>query len=118
MGTVRFTIEGPVKDYEGFSTFAKSLCEHIEAEEPGVLAYEIFADASARRVMLHELYADEEAFLTHVAHMNDTGRLAEMLTLMDFERITILNRITDERVRRIFADFNAVELHGMAGVAR
>ncbi len=118
MSKVRIVIQAKVRDYEGFTSLAKQLCERVEAEEPGTLAYEWFADQMAGRATLHEIYADEEAFLEHFEGVSRRGDLEEFLELVEIEQVTVLNRIVDPRVREIAEQFNAMELHGVAGVVR
>ena len=118
MSTVRMTIEGTVTDYEGFTSFAKHMCEFVEANEPDVLAYEWFADQEAGRAAVHEMYASEDAFLAHFQRASEAGDLDEFMRVLDIDRVTTMNRIQDQRVRDIAEQFGAIELHGVAGVVR
>lgn len=118
MGKVRILIQGPVSDYESFVDFAKRACVFVEENEPGALAYEYFADQEIGRAVIHELYADADAFVTHFQNLTDTGMLDELMQILTPEKVTLLSRVTDERVKEIAEQFGAVALHGVAGVVR
>lgn len=118
MGKVRFIIQGPINDYETFTTFVKKACSFVEENEPGALAYECFADEVNGRAVWHEIYADADAFVTHFENLNETGMLGDMLSVFTPEQVTLLTRVTDPRVREIAEQFGAVELHGVGGVLR
>lgn len=66
MSKVRVISQGSAKNYEGLSAFVKRGCAFVEENEPGALAYECFADEGSGRVVWHEIYEDEDAFVTHV----------------------------------------------------
>lgn len=116
--TVRITIDGSYDDHEEFSSFAKRVCEHVRANEPGTLAYEFFVDEDSGTFVLHEIYADDDAFLAHVDDARASGRLEQMLAVCRWDRVTSLNRVHGERVREVLDKVGARRLHGLAGVAR
>lgn len=118
MSKVRILIQGPVSDYESFVDFAKRACMFVEENEPGALAYEYFADQESGRAVMHELYADADAFVNHFENLTDTGMLDELMQVLTPEQVTSLNRVTDPRVKEIAEQFGAVALHGVAGVVR
>lgn len=118
MSTVRLMMQGTTNDYEAFSEFAKRAATYVEEHEPGAIAYECFADENDGRVVWHEMYENADAFLTHVQNMTQTGMLDETMNLVDIERLTVLTRITDPRVREVATQFGAEQLHGLAGFTR
>ncbi len=118
MSTVRVTIQGNVPDYEAFSSFAKKMCEYVDAQEPGALAYEWFADQEAGRALIHEIYQDADAFVTHVQGATERGDMDTFMSVMEIDQVTMLNRVGDPRVAEIGKQFNATMLHGVAGVTR
>lgn len=118
MSKVRILIQGPVTDYERFVDFAERACKFVEENEPGALAYEYFGDQEVGRAVMHELYADADAFVTHFQNLTDTGMLGELMQVLTPEKVTLLNRVNDPRVKEIAEQFGAVALHGVAGVVR
>lgn len=118
MSKVRLISQGSAKDYEGLSDFVKRGCAFVEENEPGALAYECFADEASGRVLWHEMYEDEDAFVAHVQNLTKSGMLDEMMQVYEIERITFLTRITDPRIQEIAQQFGAAPLHGIGGVVR
>lgn len=118
MSKVRIIIQGPVADYEAFTDFAKRACAFVEQNEPQALAYEYFASEEGGRAILHEMYADSDAFVTHFGNLTETGLLDELLQVFSPEQVTLLDRVTDPRVKEIAQQFGATELSGVAGVVR
>lgn len=60
-----------------------------------------FASEEEGRALLHEMYADPDAFVTHFGNLTETGMLDELLQVFTPEQVTLLNRVIDPRVKEI-----------------
>lgn len=118
MSAVRMISQGATKDHEAFSEVVKRACVFVEEHEPGTVAYECFADEVSGRVLWDELFADADAFVTHIHNLSETGTLEELLGVYEIEQITVLTPIVDGRVKEIAEQFGAVELHRLGSVVR
>lgn len=118
MSGIRAIIEGSIKDYEAFAELAKRACAFVEENERGILVYECFADQASGRFLWQETYRDDEAFLTHVRNMTETGIMGEAMAVADFDRTTILDPVTDPQAREVLEQMGAVQLNGLARVVR
>ena len=118
MSEVRVLSLGITNDYESFSELMKRATSFIEENEPGTLAMEVFADEASGRVVVHERYADADAFMTHVEGLMAGGRIGELARVFELERLTFLTRIDDERVAAVARQFNASAVAEVAGFIR
>lgn len=118
MSNVRIIIEGTTSDYDSFSRVAERLRAHVEAHEPGAVAYECFADETTGQVLWHERFEDADAFLNHITSMQQTGLMAEMLEVFSIQKVAALEPVVDLRVAEVLDQFGATRLHGLAGVVR
>ncbi len=118
MSTVRYIIQGSVKDNEAFNALAKRACSTVEEQEPNTLAYEWFTDEKSGTATIHELFSSPDAFLDHFERAGNTGVLDELMGCMEIQSVTSLNRIEDERVQGVLDNFGAAYQHGLAGVSR
>lgn len=115
---VRVIVEGPISDYEAFSTAVKRTVEHVQANEPGVLTYECFADEDHTWGMWHDIYDSADAFVAHIEMMQSEGYLDELLSCWQIESVRSFGRVEDERVKAIAEQFGATAFHGVAGFNR
>lgn len=111
-------VEGTAKDYEGFAALAERACAFVDEHEPGMLTYECYADETTRKFAWMETYADAEAFLTHTGNMTEIGVMDEAATVVDFDRVTVLGRVTDPQVNAVIEQFGAATLPKLSGVTR
>jgi quinol monooxygenase YgiN len=118
VSTVRLISQGTTNDHQALSEFVDRGCAYVRTNEPGALAYECFADEASGRVLWHETYEDVDAFLLHVQNLMETGMLEDLMKVYDIERISVLSRVTDPRMKEVVQQFGAVELHGLGGVVR
>lgn len=118
MSRVRVLSQGITTDYEAFARLMKRETAHIEEHEPGTLVMEVFADELSGRVVVHELYSDADAFMTHVEGLMDSERIVEFSEVFELERLTFLTKIDDERVATIARRFNATTVGEVAGFTR
>ncbi len=118
MATVRVISQGTTNDYEALANLVKRGCAYVEENEPDALVYECFADETSGRVVWHEMYSDEDHFVTHVHNLTSSGMLDELMQVYEIERITFLTRITDPRVQEVAQQFGAATLHGIGGLVR
>ena len=118
MSRVRALSQGVTKDYEAFSRLMKRETNYIEENEPGTLVMECFADETTGRVVVHEIYADADAFIAHVENLMGGDRITELAEVFELKRLTFLTRIDDERVAAIARQFGATEVVEVAGFNR
>lgn len=59
-------------DYEAVD-LAQRISDHVAANEPETLVFERFGDRSTGKVVWYQVYADDEAFLTHAHNMGEPG---------------------------------------------
>lgn len=109
---------GKVKDHAAFGAYMKRTMTSIEEHEPGTILMEVFADETSSAAVLHEVYADADAFMTHSANLMEGSRLQEFLDVFDFKRMTFLNEIDDERVLQVAQQFGAIQAAPVAGFSR
>lgn len=118
MSKVRTILQGPVSDHEAFMTSVKKALAFVEENEPGTVVYECFADESSGRALWHEMFTDEDAWVTHITNMTETGILPEMLEVLTPDQVTVVTSSQDPRVLEIAQQFGAVRLHGVGGFVR
>jgi quinol monooxygenase YgiN len=118
MNKVRILIQGVTKDAEAFGAFMKSEAETLEEAELGTLLMEVFLDPASGAVVVHERYADADAFLTHTERLMQGDRLQRFLELFDIKRMTFLAPIEDEGVATVAAQLHAIRASPVAGFAR
>lgn len=118
MSQVRVLSQGLTQDYVAFARLMKRETAYIEENEPGTLVMECFADDASGRVVVHEVYADADAFIVHVESLMGGDRITELAEVFELKRLTFLTRIEDERVATIARQFGATEVAGVAGFAR
>src|SRR5687767_14286723 len=118
MSEVRILVQGVTRDAEAFGAFMKGEAEGVEASEPGTLLMEVFLDSQSGTVVVHERYADAEAFLTHSESLMQGESLQRFLDLFEIKRMTFLTPIEDERVATLAAQLNALQVSPVAGFAR
>ena len=115
---VRILVQGVTKDAEAFGAFMKSEAEALEEAELGTLLMEVFLDPASGAVVVHERYADADAFLTHSERLMQGDRLQRFLELFEIKRMTFLAPIEDERVATVAAQLHAIRVSPVAGFAR
>ncbi|HEY7875995.1 MAG TPA: antibiotic biosynthesis monooxygenase [Actinomycetota bacterium] len=113
MSEVRTLSVGVAKDYEAFCRFIKDQSPLLQETEPGTLLFEVFADQDSGRVVVHERYADADAFVAHVEALMDSSRLQEFTDVYELKRLTFLTKITDERVKRVAQMLGAIEVEAV-----
>jgi quinol monooxygenase YgiN len=118
MSEVRILVQGVTKDAEAFGAFMKSEAQELEAAEPGTLLMEVFADPESGAVVVHERYADADAFLAHSERLMQSASLQRFLELFEIKRMTFLGPIEDERVATVAAQLNAIRVSPVVGFAR
>lgn len=118
MSEVRLLSHGVTNDYESFSEVMKRETSLIEENEPGSLAMEVFADEASGRVVVHERYADADAFMAHVESIMAGDRFAQLAQVFELERLTFLTRIDDERVATVARQFSASMVAEVSGFTR
>ena len=115
---VRILVQGVTKDAEAFGAFMKSEAEVLEEAEPGTLLMEVFLDPVSGTSVVHERYADADAFLTHSERLMQGKGFQRFLELFEIKRMTFLAPIADERVATVAAQLNALRVSPVAGFSR
>ena len=115
---VRILVQGVTKDAEAFGALMKSEAAALETTEPGIMLVEVFVDPASGAVVVHERYADADAFLTHSERLMQGERFQRWLELFEIKRMTFLAPIEDERVATVAAQLNALQVSPVAGFAR
>lgn len=118
MARVCAILQGTTTDYPAFVRNAERACASVTADEPGALVYECFADESTGAFVWHEVYADSDALLTHIANATEKGIADEFLQLVDLDGITVLGEVDSPELQQVLDTFNAARLAPVAAVER
>lgn len=118
MSEIRVLVQGVTKDVEAFDAFMKVEAQGVEEVEPGTLLMEVFLDPASGAVVVHERYADADAFLTHSERLMQGESLQRFLELFEIKRMTFLGPVEDQRVATVAAQLNALCVSPVAGFAR
>ena len=118
MSEVRILVQGVTKDAEAFGAFMDSVARELDETEPGTLLMEVFVDPGTGVVVVHERYADADAFLAHSERLMQSENLQRFLELFEIRRMTFLATIEDERVATVAAQLNAIRARPVAGFVR
>lgn len=117
MGQVRVLVQGVTNDFEAFTRFMQGEADFLEKSEPGTLLMEIFAGDSGN-VVVHETYADADAFIEHSESLMTSDRLGRFVEVFEMKRMTFLTGIDDDRVATIAGQFGAIQVSLIAGFDR
>ena len=118
MSEVRILVQGTTKDADAFTTYMKNTFASLEESEPGTTLMEAFVDPSNGAAVIHERYADADAFVAHSAALMEGEGLQRFMEVFEFKRMTFLSPIDDERVGTIADQFGATKAAPIAGFAR
>ena len=118
MSNIELVVQGTATDVRGFTELAQRMCAFVEANEPGTLRYDCFADAESGQFLWQEVYESESALLQHLQHLAENRFLDEAAQVADFEAMTALGDISDPHVRGWLAESGTPALRHVTGAAR
>ena len=89
---LEFTIQQGQQN--SFKEQLKEIVPFIEALEPDALVYEFYFNSDESKCYVMEQYADSNAFLTHLANVND--RLQNLLKIASITRLEFFGPLSPE----------------------
>ncbi len=118
MGVLRYTLAGHINDHAAFSEIAARLAQDVEASEPETLAYEWFVNADADRFIIHEMYANDSAFVSHIMRAQENGNLDRLMGCTTIDAVDLLTEPADPQAAEILEGLGARVFQGIGGVVR
>ena len=83
----RSIVEWTTDDFPLVVEVAGRISDYVEANEPETLVIEWFGDENSGKMIWYQVYASDEAFLTHAQNMMETGFRAEIQQLLAQDRL-------------------------------
>lgn len=78
---------------------ATRMSEYIHANEPDALTFEWFGDEVTGEIVWYQVYANDEAFLTHAKNMVDAGFSEEARQLLTQQRLVLLTPLSHPQAK-------------------
>lgn len=114
----RSIVEWTTDDYPAAVDLASRMSAYVEANEPKTLAFEWFANEDTGKVVWYQVYATDEAFLTHVQNMIEAGFRAEAQQLFTQDRLLLLTPPTHPQTQEMARQVGAEQVIPIGGVVR
>ena len=95
---------GTAKDLDALRVVFEEAAAIVESDLPGTLVYEIYGDENTSRFVARGDYVDSAAFQKHAERLMETGVLARMGELVDFDLNISLGEVDDD-VRDLLDSF-------------
>ena len=114
----RSIVEWTTDDFPAVVELAGRISNYVEANEPETLVFEWFGDDNSGKVIWYQVYASDEAFLTHAQNMMETGFRAETQQLLTQDRLLLLTPPTDPRTQEMARQIGAEQVVPIGGVVR
>ncbi len=118
MSVSRAISEWSTTDFGRLVELVRRISEYVAEHEPDTLAFEAFGDPATGKVLLHQAYVDDSAFLVHANNMRDAGFMDDLAELLSPERLVLLSRPSDEGARQMAEQQGALVLEPLAAFTR
>jgi quinol monooxygenase YgiN len=115
--SIRLVSQGKISDYEKYATYLSKWDEHVQ-QSSGVVRVEGWADRESGTVHFDEEWADGDALMAHVAGMQESGLLDEMLSLQTIDTLTLLTPTDHAGVLALCDQFGATHVAPVVSVVR
>jgi len=117
MSKVSFLLELAIKDgqLQAFKEIARGLIKTVQDGEPGTLTYQWRIGEDGKACLLHDVYKDSEALLTHLGNVGPS--LPELFAIAPITRFDVLGPASND-VRAALADFSPNYFPDFAGFDR
>jgi len=80
---------------QAFKAQAKKMKDATE-NEIGTISYDFFINEEKRQVFIVEKYADDKAFMAHMAKFTQAEFIPELLTMQELTSLEMLGPVTEE----------------------
>ncbi|HEX6299298.1 MAG TPA: hypothetical protein VF148_02390 [Acidimicrobiia bacterium] len=114
----RSIVEWTTDDFPSVVALAERMSDYVEANEPETLAFEWFGNENTGKVVWYQVYANDEAFLTHARNMIEAGFRVEAQQLLTQDRLLLLTPLTHPRTREMARQVGAEQVVPIRGVIR